>query len=55
MKRTIQKWVDNSLTDALLENPKPGTTFILDYDSELDSTKVQIKSKKRKPKEGDSI
>ena len=55
MKRTIQKWVDNSLTDALLENPKPGTTFILDYDSELDSTKVQIKSKKRKPKEDGSI
>jgi ATP-dependent Clp protease ATP-binding subunit ClpC len=51
MKRTIQKWVDDSLTDALLLSPKSGSHFILSYDSENEITKVDVKAKKRKKRD----
>ncbi len=46
MKRAIQKWVDDYLTDAILENPAPGSTFQISFDSENDVTKVEVVKKK---------
>ena len=51
MKRTIQKWVDDALTDALLLSPKSGSHFILSYDSENEVTKVDVKVKKKKKRD----
>lgn len=46
MKRAIQKWVDDYLTDAILENPVAGSTFQISFDSENDVTKVEVVKKK---------
>lgn len=46
MKRAIQKWVDDYLTDAILENPPSGSIFQISYDSESDVTKVELVKKK---------
>jgi len=41
MKRAIQKWIDDYLTDFILENnPAEGTILSLSYDTESDTTKV---------------
>lgn len=41
MKRAIQKWIDDYLTDFILENnPAEGTILSLSYDSDADATKV---------------
>jgi ATP-dependent Clp protease ATP-binding subunit ClpC len=51
MKRAIQKWIDDPITDILLENPKPNSTFQISYDSEKDETKVIVKQEiKNKPR-----
>ena len=51
MKRAIQKWIDDPITDILLENPKPNSTFQISYDSEKDETKVVVKQEiKNKPR-----
>ena len=58
MKRAIQKYVDDVITDYIIDkNPKKGSTFIIDYNEEQDSfieLKVEEK-KKRTPrkKEGE--
>ncbi len=42
MKRAIQRWVDDYLTDYILENnPLEGTKFYLTYDSEKEATMVE--------------
>lgn len=51
MKRAIQKWVDDYLTDTLLENPEIGSTFRISYDAESESTKISVKKPKSKKKE----
>jgi ATP-dependent Clp protease ATP-binding subunit ClpC len=44
MKRAIQRWVDDYLTDFILEKePVLGTTLFLTYDKELDKTIVEVK------------
>lgn len=55
MKRAIQRWVDDYLTDVLLENPELGSTFVISYDSENDVTNIITKkpSKSKKKKGGD--
>jgi hypothetical protein len=55
MKRAIQRWIDDSLTDTLLENPETGSTFLISYDSENDVTKIQVKKpgKSKRTKKGD--
>lgn len=57
MKRSIQKWVDDYLTDTLLSNPEKGSTLILSYDSKIEETKVEVrkpnKPTKTKNKKGD--
>ena len=41
MKRAIQRWIDDYLTDYILEyNPVEGTQLSLTYDTDTDATKV---------------
>jgi ATP-dependent Clp protease ATP-binding subunit ClpC len=55
MKRAIQKWIDDPITEILLESPKPNSKFQIEYDSEKDETSVKIfeepKSKPRKKRD----
>lgn len=55
MKRAIQRWIDDYLTDVLLENPELGSTFVISYDAENDITNIITKkpSKSKKTKKGD--
>jgi hypothetical protein len=53
MKRAIQRWVDDYLTDTLLDNPEVGSTFIISYNAESDITKIDVKKNRRKIKKGD--
>lgn len=52
LKRTIQKWVDDAITDKILsDNPTKGSTFVLSYDEKDKKTDVKIKKQtKRKTK-----
>jgi ATP-dependent Clp protease ATP-binding subunit ClpC len=49
MKRAIQRWVDDYITDVLLDTPPLGSTLILSYDKESDLTVIEVK-KSRKTK-----
>ena len=55
MKRAIQRWIDDYLTDALLENPELGSTFVISYDAENYITNIITKKprKSKKTKKGD--
>ena len=56
LKRAIQKWVDDIITDFIIENnPAEGTKFNIDYDKEEDVSVVKVekpekvrKTKKKK-------
>ena len=52
LKRTIQKWVDDSITDKILsDNPEKGSKFILSYNEKDNKTEVKVKKPtKRKTK-----
>ncbi len=52
LKRTVQKWVDDAITEKILtDNPEKGSKFILTYNDEEKKTDVKIKkSTKRKTK-----
>jgi len=52
LKRTIQKWVDDEITDKILsDNPEKNSTFILSYNEKDKKTDVKIKKPtKRKTK-----
>lgn len=52
LKRTVQKWVDDAITEKILtDNPEKGSTFILSYNKEEKKTDVKIKKvTKRKTK-----
>lgn len=43
MKRAIQKWIDDPITDKLLDEPEIGSTLMISYDKEKDTTLVTIK------------
>ena len=45
MKRAIQKWIDDPITETLLTSPKLNSTFIISYDSEKEETVIKIKEK----------
>jgi len=53
LKRAIQKWIDDSVTEFIIENnPKQGTEMEVDYDSSKDvSVVLTKKSRKRKKSE----
>jgi ATP-dependent Clp protease ATP-binding subunit ClpC len=54
LKRAIQRWVDDVITDYIIENnPKEGTKFLMDYNKEDDASfitfeKVVKKTRKKK-------
>ena len=51
LKRAIQRWVDDIVTDYIIENnPKEGTKFLLDYNKEDDESFVIIEKATRKPR-----
>ena len=48
MKRAIQKWVDDYITEFIIESdPKIGSSFIISYDKELDKTKIEVEKLKK--------
>lgn len=55
LKRAIQRWVDDIITDFIIEkNPKEGTKFLMDYNKEEDkSFVVQEKPAKKVRKKKD--
>lgn len=49
LKRAIQKWIDDPITDFIMENsPKEGSTFYISYNEELDKTEIVDKKKRSK-------
>lgn len=44
LKRTIQKWVDDYITEFLLDEPEKGTTFMLSYNDDDKKTLIEILS-----------
>ena len=52
LKRAIQRWIDDTVTEYIIENnPKQGTTLKLDYDKEKDISFVEVKKTKKKKEE----
>jgi ATP-dependent Clp protease ATP-binding subunit ClpC len=58
LKRALQKWIDDYITEFIIESsPKQGSTLNIDYDKEGDKsvvsidTPIETKSTKRKKKE----
>jgi ATP-dependent Clp protease ATP-binding subunit ClpC len=56
LKRAIQKWVDDYVTEFIIENnPEPGSKLLLEYNSEeelttitkIESEKVEVEKKKK--------
>jgi ATP-dependent Clp protease ATP-binding subunit ClpC len=44
LKRTVQKWVDDAITESILtDNPEKGSKFILSYNESEKKTDVKIK------------
>jgi ATP-dependent Clp protease ATP-binding subunit ClpC len=51
LKRAIQKWIDDYVTEYIIENElKEGTNLILDYDSNNDKTSISILNPKKREK-----
>jgi ATP-dependent Clp protease ATP-binding subunit ClpC len=49
LKRAIQRWVDDVITDFIIEtNPAEGTNLYLDYDSEKEETIIKSEKPKKK-------
>ena len=44
LKRTVQKWVDDAITEKILtDNPEKGSKFVLSYNEKDNKTEVKIK------------
>ena len=51
LKRAIQKWIDNYVTQFIIENnPPQGSTFMLDYDGEFTTISIKEEKKARRKK-----
>jgi len=49
LKRAIQRWVDDIITDYIIENnPKEGTSFLMDYNKEEDKSFVVVEKPVKK-------
>lgn len=48
MKRAIQKWIEDPLTETLLETPPTGSILQISYDPEKDETIITIKDQEVK-------
>jgi len=52
LKRAIQRWIDDTVTEYIIENnPKQGTTLNLDYAKEKDISFVEAKKTRKKKEE----
>jgi ATP-dependent Clp protease ATP-binding subunit ClpC len=52
LKRAIQRWIDDTVTEYIIENnPKQGTTLNLDYNKEKDISFVEAKKTRKKKEE----
>lgn len=52
LKRAIQRWIDDSITEFIIENdPKQDTALVVSYDKEKDKSIVEKKKKSRIKKE----
>ena len=51
LKRAIQRWIDDEITDFIITNsPNEGDKFLIDYSPEEDKTIVSLESKAKKTK-----
>ena len=51
LKRAIQKWIDDVVTDYIIENnPKEGTKFLMDYSAEEDKSFIVVEKPAKKPR-----
>jgi ATP-dependent Clp protease ATP-binding subunit ClpC len=52
LKRTVQKWIDDAITEKILtDNPEKGSKFILSFNEKDNKTEVKVKKPtKRKTK-----
>jgi ATP-dependent Clp protease ATP-binding subunit ClpC len=47
LKRAIQRWVDDIITDYIIENnPEEGTNFLIDYNSDDEISFISCKNEK---------
>jgi ATP-dependent Clp protease ATP-binding subunit ClpC len=51
LKRTVQKWVDDAITEKVLsDKPEKNSTFLLSYDEKNNKTEVKIKKPTKRKK-----
>jgi ATP-dependent Clp protease ATP-binding subunit ClpC len=51
LKRTVQKWIDDAITEKILtDNPEKGSKFILTYNEKDKKTDVKIKKPTKRKK-----
>jgi ATP-dependent Clp protease ATP-binding subunit ClpC len=49
LKRTVQKWVDDAITEKIIsDNPEKGSSFILTYNEKDKKTDVKIKKQSKR-------
>jgi ATP-dependent Clp protease ATP-binding subunit ClpC len=56
LKRAIQRWIDDPVTDILLEGPDKDVVFQISYDESSNKTKIDLKKpfKAKRVKKSDS-
>ena len=51
LKRTVQKWIDDAITEKILsDNPEKNSTFVLSFDEKNIKTEVKIKKQTKRKK-----
>jgi ATP-dependent Clp protease ATP-binding subunit ClpC len=51
LKRTVQKWIDDAITEKILsDNPEKNSTFVLSFDEKNNKTEVKIKKPTKRKK-----
>ena len=51
LKRTVQKWIDDAITEKILsDNPEKNSTFVLSFDEKNIKTEVKIKKPTKRKK-----
>ena len=54
LKRAIQKWIDDSITEFIIEeSPTVDSKLILDYNKEEDKTQITVDKPKKKKKKAE--
>ena len=55
LKRAIQRWIDDPVTDVLLDGPDKDSIFHISYDVDNNKTKIELKKqvKSKRVKKGD--